>query len=80
MALSRIWLTDIGAVDEWFLSLMHSTSFDGQQFLQGKIEDELISIFTRLERDIYSWHKANLVEMHIDLQNVKPFPPRGLPT
>jgi hypothetical protein len=59
---------------------MHLTSFDGQQFLQGIIEDELISIFTRLERDIYSWHKANLVEMHPDLQNVAAAIIQAIPT
>jgi hypothetical protein len=80
VALSRIWLTEIGPVDEWFLSLMHLTSFDGQQFLQGIIEDELISIFTRLDRDIYSWHKAHLIEMHPDLQNVAAAIIQAIPT
>jgi len=73
-------LTEIGAVDEWFLSLMHLTSFGGQQFLRGIIEDEFISIFTRLERDIYSWYKANLIEMHPDLKNVAAAIIQAIPT
>ena len=56
------------AVDEWFLSVKHLTSVVGQQFLQGIIEDELISIFTRLERDTYIWHEVNLIEMHPELR------------
>jgi hypothetical protein len=57
-------------VDEWFLSIMHLASVDGQQFLQGIIEDELISIFTRLEVDLYGLRDAKLVEMHPELQKV----------
>jgi hypothetical protein len=48
--------------------MKHLVSVIGQQFLQGIIEDELISIFTRLERDIYIWHELYLVEMHPELQ------------
>ncbi|PMD37170.1 hypothetical protein L207DRAFT_585525 [Hyaloscypha variabilis F] len=58
----------IKLIDEWFLSMKHLVSVIGQQFLQGIIEDELISIFTRLERDIYIWHEVYLVEMHPELQ------------
>ncbi|KAE9364707.1 hypothetical protein N431DRAFT_354543 [Stipitochalara longipes BDJ] len=58
----------IRLIDEWFLSIKHLTSVVGQQFLQGIIEDELISIFTRLERDVYIWHGVNLIEMHPELQ------------
>jgi hypothetical protein len=49
---------------------MHLTSVDGQQFLQGIIEDELISVFTRLELDVHGFYVAKLIEMHPKLQKV----------
>jgi hypothetical protein len=42
----------------------------GQHFLQDIIEDELISIFTRLELGLYAWHEAKHILMHPDLQKV----------
>jgi hypothetical protein len=59
---------------------MHLTSVDGPQLLQGIIEDELISMFTRLERDIYSWYEAYLIQMHPELQKVAAGIIRAIPT
>jgi hypothetical protein len=67
---TRIANTTVAPVDEWFLSVMHLTVVDGQQFLQGVIEDELISIFTRLQLDVYVWHESEHIEMHPELQKV----------
>jgi len=71
---------NVGTVDEWFLTVMHLTKVDGQQFLQGIIEDELISIFTRLEHDMYLWHQSNIIEMHPELQKIAAGIIRAIPT
>jgi hypothetical protein len=42
----------------------------GQNFLEGIIEDELISIFTRLDLDVWACHEAEHIAMHLDLQKV----------
>jgi hypothetical protein len=62
------------AVEEWFLSVMHFASVDEQHndFLPGIIEDELISIFTRLGTDMCAWHEAKHIipEMNPELQKI----------
>lgn len=59
-------------VQDWFLSIYHLASVDGKHhdFLPGIIEDELISIFTRLEDDVFTWHDAEYVTMHPVLEEV----------
>lgn len=46
---------------------MHLASIDGQYFLAGIIEDELVCVFSRLEVDVFTWYEVEAVEMHTDL-------------
>lgn len=57
-------------VDEWFRSIKELAQLGNEQhFLPGIIEDELISIFTRMNVDIFSWGwEVERVSMHPDLR------------
>lgn len=54
--------------------------FDERNLFEGIIEDELISIYTRIDTDVSAWHEVRPFTMHPDLQKTAMHIAQNLPS
>lgn len=57
-------------VNDWFRSIIHLVTLEGEAFVPGVLEDELINVFSRLETDILWVHEKSVVEVHPELKHL----------